>query len=150
MNSSIYRYAAGVAVIALLAGCAGRYGALPVQTTPSSSRADVSALVFPDGCSDPKTLKACLKAGASHRLGITLTCHLGTVTASCGKVTWSTKTSNKLLKGRFKPNPGNPTVETITAAKTIEVGHYSQEITAVCTGVPGCGAKIKALIWIVK
>lgn len=154
------RHVAGAAAaILLLAGCSGSRslpsaGALaqPFAAAPVGSHTTLGAspMVVPDGCSDPAKLKVCLRQGGSFRLKINLTCHLGSQSASCGTVKWKTQVSNKLIKAAFKPDPGNPTTETIMALKNIKPGHYTQTITATCTGVPNCGAKDKGLIWVTK
>jgi hypothetical protein len=79
-----------------------------------------------------------------------LTCTHNSVTVPCGKVRWSAKTSNPGLKGVFKPNPGNPSTETITASRRMKVGHYRQLIVARCTAFKGCIEKGKGLIWVIK
>ena len=146
------------AIVALLAGCTSRSGMLPSQSSQPASAGGrftvvanaAASLAQPDACSDPKKLKVCLKPGGTYHLGLTLSCYLGTQEASCGTTKWSTKIVNKLIKGKFKPNPGDPTKETVTAAKSIKLGHYTQEITVTCTGVPSCDYTSKGSIWIIK
>jgi hypothetical protein len=84
-------------------------------------------------CLHPKFPLVCVKQGHSSTLGIKVTCKRGSKVISCGKVQWFTKMSNSGLKGSFKPNPGNPTKETVTASKTIKVGHYSQLLNVKCS-----------------
>ncbi len=151
MTSTPCRGTIGILIATLLAGCTGHPAMLPSDTTASSSAVTAASLgMSPDACSDPAKLKVCLKPGGTYKLQLTLTCKIGTQSASCGTTTWSTKTSNKLLGGKFKPNPGDPTTETVTAAKTIKIGHYSQTISVSCTGVPNCNYKSNGAIWIVK
>jgi hypothetical protein len=103
----------------------------------------------PDACTDPKILKVCVRPGGSAKLGIKLTCHSSGVTVPCGKVRWSTRMSHAGLAGTFKPDPGNPTTETVTATKSTKVGHYFQTITARCTGVPSCVVHGKGAVWVI-
>ena len=141
-----------VLAVAMLAGCSGRSALVPAQPAqPALGAAAIEgshAPITPDACSNPQKLKICLKPGGSYKLKLTLTCYIGTQHASCGTVTWKTKMSNKLLTGKFKPNPANPTTETVTAAKSIKTGHYTQSINASCTGVPNCNYTSKGMIWV--
>jgi hypothetical protein len=140
-----------LAAAALLAGCAGQSASLPAQNLQPAPGVIVGTsgeAALPDACSDPQKLKVCVKPGGTYKLKLSLTCRLGTQYASCGTVTWSKTISSKLLGAKFAPNPGNPTVETITASKTIKVGHYTQVITSKCTGVPDCDYSSKGMIWV--
>jgi hypothetical protein len=92
----------------------------------------------------------CVKQGGSSRLGIEVTCHRGTTKIDCGTVHWSTKPSNAGLKASFKPNPGNPAYETVTATKTIKVGSYYQLISTTCSLVPNCPKDAKLPIDVEK
>lgn len=148
-----FRRTCGVLIaVAMLAGCSSRSALVPDQTTqPALGAVTIGGsyvLVSPDACSNPQKLKICLKPGGTYKLKLTLTCYIGTQMASCGTVTWKTKTSNKLLTAKFKPNPANPTTETVTAAKSIKTGHYTQSINASCTGVPNCNYTSKGMIWV--
>jgi hypothetical protein len=104
---------------------------------------------LPDACTNPKILKVCVRPGGSAKLGIKLTCHSGTLSVPCGKVRWSTKMSHAGLAGTFKPDPGNPTTETVTATKSTKLGHYYQTVTARCTGVPSCVVHGKGAVWVI-
>jgi hypothetical protein len=55
------------------------------------------------------------------------------------------------LAATYKPNPGNPTVETIAAAKMAKLGHYTQIVHAHCTvpGVPRCDKDYFFEIWVI-
>lgn len=146
-----HRYLAGVtAGILLIAGCSsGRSLPTAVDGTglAQSSHATVNMTltggatvenVQSNGCNSKK-LEVCVKPGGKAILGIKLQCSTASgKTISCGKVHWSTKMSNSGLKGSFKPNPGNPTKETVTASKTIKVGRYHQTVTAKCSLSAGC------------
>ncbi len=103
-----------------LTGLSGEAGALPESDNSNP-------------CLHPKFPLICVKQGHSSTLGIKVTCKRGSKVISCGKVQWFTKMSNSGLKGSFKPNPGNPTKETVTASKTIKVGHYSQLLNVKCS-----------------
>ncbi|MGA8533209.1 MAG: hypothetical protein WB615_03755, partial [Candidatus Tumulicola sp.] len=83
-------------------------------------------------CKNPQFPLICVKKGHSATLGIKVTCTKGSKNISCGSIKWSTVTNNKGLTASFKPNPGNPTTETVHASSTIPVGHYSQSLTAKC------------------
>jgi len=98
----------------------------------------------------PKFPLVCVKQGHTGPLSIKVTCMKGTKKVSCGSVRWSSKTSDKGLKWSFKPNPGNPTTETVTASKTIKPGSYSQSLTAKCSKVPGCPKDYNAPIDVLK
>jgi hypothetical protein len=151
MNAWSGRAFGALIAAALLAGCSGHSALMPsAQTFGDAAIIGGTKGFAPDACSDPSKLKVCIKPGGTYKLKITLTCKIGTQSASCGTVTWTTKMSNKSIKGKFKPNPGNPTTETITAAQSTKIGHYSQEVNAKCTGVPGCNFSQKGLIWIIK
>jgi hypothetical protein len=84
-------------------------------------------------CLHPKFPLICVKQGHSSQLKIQVTCKRGSQKISCGKVQWSTKVSNPGLKASFKPNPGNPTTETVTASKTIKPAHYYQLLSVKCS-----------------
>jgi len=162
LNSGTGRYlAAAIAGLVFIAGCSSGRPLPNAQSGPGLSpssqlttKLTVSGMAsdafVSDACSDPAKLKICLRAGSSAKLKITLTCKNGSFTVPCGKVRWSAKTSNPGLKGFFRPNPGNPSTETITASRTIKVGHYHQTITARCTAFKGCIEKGKGLIWVIK
>jgi hypothetical protein len=155
------RYAVGAAAaILLLAGCSGSRSlpstgaglAQPFAAAPVGAHATLNAspMMVPDACSDPAKLKVCIAQGGTYHLKLALTCHLGSQSASCGTVTWKTHVSNGLIKAKFKPDPGNPTVETIMALKAIKLGHYTQTISITCTGVPNCSSMSKGQIWVIK
>ncbi len=159
LNRGARPYLLGIAAgILCIAGCSGGRP-LPMAgagsaLAPSSHATLITGVepegVVPDACSNPKKFKVCLKPGGSAKLGIKLVCSTtGSGTVSCGKVHWSTKMSNKGLKGTFKPNPGNPTKETITASKTIKKGHYKQTFTAKCTGIPSCVETGTGQVWVI-
>jgi hypothetical protein len=157
LNRGAYPYLLALAAgVSIIAGCSsGR--SLPsaggAGLTPSSYVTATLTItggdVMPDGCSNPAKLKICLKPGTHAVLGIKLTCHHSSASVPCGKVHWSTKMSNSLLAGVFKPNPGNPTKETITASKKIKLGHYHQDITARCTAFKPCVTHGKGAIWVI-
>ncbi|HEY6325371.1 MAG TPA: hypothetical protein VIW73_02500 [Candidatus Cybelea sp.] len=143
-------FLAGVAGgVLFVAGCSsGR--SLP-GTGPSYGVSGMALEGFvPDVCTNPKIFKVCVKPGGSGKLGLKLTCrnHNGG-RVPCGKVHWSTKMSHAGLTGAFQPNPGNPTVETVTATKSTPKGHYSQAITVTCTGVPSCVVYQKGAVWVI-
>lgn len=155
-------YLASVAVGALLiAGCSsggslpnGGTGSGPAPSARTTTGFGISGVApqgfVPNACTNPKLLKVCVKPGGSAKLGIKLTCrnHSGSK-VPCGHVRWSTRMSHAGLGGTFKPNPGNPTVETVTATKSTKLGHYSQTITARCTGVPSCVVQGKGAVWVI-
>jgi hypothetical protein len=151
-NRTLTTFVGGLVAAGFLAGCSGRSALLPIQTAQTTQAAiagDTAEHLFaPDACSNPQKLKICLKPGGTYKLQITLKCYLGTQQAGCGTTTWSTKLSNKLLHAKFK-NPADPTTETVTASKTIKLGHYSQAITVKCTGVPNCLFHAKGAIWVI-
>ncbi len=159
LNRSARPYLLGIAAgILCIAGCSGGRP-LPMAGTgsglaPSSHVTLVTGIepegAVPDTCSNPKKFKVCVKPGGHYVLGLTLTCStISGGTESCGKVHWSTKMSHSGLKGTFKPDPGNPTKETISASKTIKLGHYHQTITAKCSLSSGCVFSQKAQIWVI-
>jgi hypothetical protein len=162
LNGGTGRYlAAAIAGLVFVAGCSsgrslpnaqsGPALAMPSQqTTKLTVSGMTSDTVVSDACSDPAKLKICLRAGGSYKLKITLTCTHYSVSVPCGTVHWFAKTSNLGLKGSFRPDPGNPTTETVTASRKIKVGHYDQIITAKCTAFKGCVEKGKGLIWVIK
>ena len=152
--------------VALLAACS-QSGSLPspgslAQTPANVNNAGVVAQFEPAGgeaqavaepnSSPPcKTFpNICVKQGGTGTLGIKVTCKRNNKPVKCGSVRWFTKTSNTGLKWSFKPNPGNPTTETITASKTIKVGQYSQSISAKCSNVPNCPKAFPAAIYVLK
>jgi hypothetical protein len=138
--------------VLFFAACSGGQP-LPNAQTPTQSVTAIgmaSGPMLPATCTDPKEIKVCLEAGTSAKLPIRLICKKNSGKVSCGKVTWTTKMSNKELTAKFSPNPGNPTTETITASKSIEVGHYTQAIVAKCTFVPECVDHLMGDVWIVK
>ncbi len=152
-------YLAGVAVgVIFAAGCSSG-GSVPsagpglapsARTTAEFGVTGTAPDGFvPDGCTKPKMLKVCVKPGGSVKLGIKLTCHRNGKVVKCGHVRWSTKMSHSGLKGTFKPDPGNPTTETVTATKSTPKGHYSQTITARCTGVPSCVVHGTGAVWVI-
>ena len=99
-------------------------------------------------CKHPQFPTVCVKQGHSATLGIEITCTKNGKPAKCGTVTWSTKTSDERLTWSFVPNPGNPTTETIHAAKTLPVGKYSQSISTKCSNVPDCPKAYVAPIYV--
>ncbi len=159
LDRGVRPYLAGIAAgVLLIAGCSsGRSlpsagpgsGLAPSSHTAAGFSGMAPEGFVPDACTDPKILKVCVRPGGSAKLGIKLTCHSGTVTVPCGKVRWSTKMSHAGLKGSFKPDPGNPTTETVTATKSTKRGHYHQTITARCTGVPSCVVHGKGAVWVI-
>jgi hypothetical protein len=155
------RYLAGATAGALLVtGCSSGQSLPSVGGEPGpaqSARMSASLMVkgsapegfVNDACTDPGKFKVCLSPGGSVQLGIKLTCHRGTRVIHCGHVSWSTTMSHAGLAGSFKPNPGNPTNETVTAAKSVKLGHYYQKITAKCTAFPNCGITGKGAVWVI-
>lgn len=148
------------AAILLIAGCSsgrslpsagGGAGVAPsTQVTATLTVTGVAPEgVVSDTCTNPVKFKVCLPPGGKGVLGIKLTCTKSSVTVSCGKVRWSTKMSNSGLKGSFKPNPGNPTKETVTASKSVKKGHYHQIFTAKCTAFPSCVEHGKGAVWVI-
>ena len=99
-------------------------------------------------CKHPQFPTICVRRGRSATLGIEITCTKSGKTVQCGTVTWSAKTSNKGLTWSFSPNPGNPTTETIHAAKTLRLGQYSQSISTKCSNVPDCPKDYLAPIYV--
>jgi hypothetical protein len=142
-------FLAGVAAgVLCIAGCSsGR--SLPSTGAASGVSVEASEGFVPNVCTNPKIFKVCVKPGGSGKLGLKLTCHHSGGTVPCGKVRWSTKMGHAGLKGTFKPNPGNPTVETVTATKSTPKGHYSQTITVTCTGVPSCVVSQRGAVWVI-
>lgn len=161
-NRAARPYLAGVAVgVLLIAGCSGGRS-LPSTgagsgLAPSSRTAagfSVTGMApegfVPDACTNPKILKVCVRPGGSAKLGIKLTCHNGSSRViPCGKVHWSTKMSHAGLAGSFKPDPGNPTAETVTATKSTKIGHYSQRISFKCSAFPSCMGSQKGAVWVI-
>jgi len=154
------RYLAGLAAgIVFIAGCSSGQsvpsggpgsGLAPSSNTAAFSMSGMPPQGFaPDTCTKPKILKVCLRPGGSVKLGLKLTCHKHSVTVSCGKVTWATKMSHAGLKGTFKPNPGNPTIETVTATKSTPKGHYSQTISYRCSALKDCKGSAKGAVWVI-
>ncbi|MGA8475550.1 MAG: hypothetical protein WB681_10800 [Candidatus Cybelea sp.] len=162
LNGRTGRYlAAAIAGLVFVAGCSSgrplpnaQSGPALAASSQSTAQMTVSGMrsdaIAPDACSDPAKLKICLRAGTSAKLKITLTCTHYSQSVPCGTVHWFTKTSNLGLKGSFRPDPGNPTTETITASRKIKVGHYYQTITAKCSAFKGCVTKGKGAIWVIK
>lgn len=99
-------------------------------------------------CKHPQFPTICVKQGRSSTLGIRITCTRSGKPVECGTVTWSTKTSDKRLTWSFAPNPGNPTTETVHAARSLPPGQYSQSITATCSKVPNCPKDYSAAIYV--
>lgn len=155
-----------VAVAALLAGCSQSASlpsaGSPAQLQPQAGSAGVDAQFEPAGAqaeavSEPNSSppckafpNVCVKQGGTGTLSIRVTCKRNNKPIKCGSVRWFTKTSNTGLKWSFKPNPGNPTTETIAASKTIKVGKYSQSISAKCSNVPNCPKGYVAAIYVLK
>lgn len=155
-----------VAVAALLAACsqsgslpsAGSAAQTPVQVNDAGAAgqfepagAQAQAVAEPNSSPPCKTFpNICVKQGGTGTLGIKVTCKRNNKPIRCGSVRWFTKTSNTGLKWSFKPNPGNPTTETIAASKTIKVGQYSQSISAKCSNVPNCPKGVAAAIYVLK
>ncbi len=155
-NVGSARYALGIAVLSLLvAGCSGA-GTVPSaganltgQWSPSMPDSSAAQGVLSGASTEPEAVPAetensnpclhpkfpliCVKQGHSSQLKIQVTCKRNSKKISCGKVQWSTKMSNPGLKGSFKPNPGNPTTETVTASKTIKPAHYYQLLSVKCS-----------------
>jgi hypothetical protein len=161
LNRGARPYLAGVAAgVLLVAGCSGG-GSVPSSgagsgLAPSSQTAaglSVSGTApegfVPDACTNPKILKVCVKPGGSGKLGIKLTCKKSSVSVPCGTVHWSTKMSHAGLKGTFKPDPGNPTVETVTATRSTPKGHYSQTISYKCSAFKKCKGSGKGAVWVI-
>lgn len=172
LDARLSHYALGVVAAAtLLAGCSGGNSLPPSgQTTnvgsaihqpaqPSGQlQSTVSASGFPaaaaiefvgnDKCNVFPLI--CVKRGHSASMGIKVACHRGSQPVKCGKVTWSSKIANRGLKWSFKPNPGNPTVETIHASSSIKLGTYLQYISSKCSRVPQCPKGVKATIKVVQ
>lgn len=149
LNRGARPYLLGIAAgILCIAGCSGGRP-LPMAGTTLVTGIQPEGIV-PDTCSNPKKFKVCVKPGGHYVLGLTLTCSTtGGGTESCGKVRWSTKMSHVGLKGTFKPDPGNPTKETISASKTIKLGHYHQIIKAKCSIAPSCVFSQRAQVWVI-
>jgi hypothetical protein len=137
-----------LALLFLLPGCSIAQTLPQSEVPPRLNLTGASNEIFPTTCTDPKILKVCVKPGDSAKLGVELTCTRGGKKVTCGRVMWSTKASNAGLKGKFNPNPGNPTIETVSASRTIKKGHYSQVITARC-GVPSCPKQATGAIWVI-
>ncbi len=158
-----YHFAAAAALAASLASACAHTSTLPFAGTGGASNARVSAHIEPandfvppriDGadaapCRHPQFPTVCVKRGHSATLGIKITCTRNGNPVACGTVTWSAKPSNKGLTASFEPNPGNPTTETIHAAKTLRLGKYSQSITTKCSNVPDCPKDYLAPIYVV-
>jgi hypothetical protein len=149
-NSSLWRAAAIAAAVAI-AGCSANGGVPAVSGVGAGATQSIHVQLInegmaPDSCSIPSQFKVCVKPGGAYKLKLTLTCNSG----SCGTVKWSTKMSYAQLKGTFKPNPGNPTTETISATKTAKVGHYTQTLTAKCSLAPSCVFHQKGQVWVIK
>jgi hypothetical protein len=144
-------FSRGFALIAVagIALSACSRGSLPVASTEALSAAndtfapsgitlhgndyDLSILAT-NPCKHPANGLLCVEQGHSAKLKATLTCKTSTgVPVSCGSVHWGVKTSNKGLKASFKPNPGNPTYETVKASKKTKPGNYSQTIYWKCS-----------------
>ncbi len=160
-----YHFAAAALAASLASACA-HTGSLPFAGTGGTNapaNARVTAHIEPasdfvpprsDGadaapCRHPQFPVVCVKRGHSATLGIKITCTRNGNPVACGTVTWSTKPSNKGLTASFEPNPGNPTTETIHAAKTLRLGKYSQSITTKCSNVPDCPKDYLAPIYVV-
>jgi len=135
-------FAAGCSANSSLPFSGGSVGSAITGITPS--------VVSLSSCTNPKKVKVCVPQGGSAPLKIKLICHKQSGSVPCGKVKWSTKTSNSGLTASFKPNPGNPTTETVTASKTIKPGNYTQAITADCSFAPHCVAHISGQIVVLK
>lgn len=162
LNRGALPYLGGVAVgVLLIAGCSSG-GSLPnsgagsglapsSRTTTGVSISGTAANgVMPDACTDPKTLKVCVRPGGSAKLGVKLTCRNGSSrVVPCGRVHWSTRMSHAGLAGSFKPDPGNPSVETVTATKSTKLGHYSQTIRFKCSAFPSCAGSQKGAVWVI-
>ncbi len=152
---SFSRYALAAAASIAITGCSSGFRSLPMvlQQSPESAmtgvstplsvsieRGDDALTIFAkNACKKPQFPLICVKQGGKGTLSIKLTCKKGNVPVSCGTVHWKTKTNNKGLKGSFKPDPGNPTKETIKASKTIKPGNYMQTITFTCSACSSAG-----------
>jgi hypothetical protein len=125
-------------------------GALSAQIVAANDRTPEAVGGADAGtpCKHPQFPTICVRRGHSATLGIEITCTKGGKTVKCGTVTWSAKTSDERLTWSFVPNPGNPTVETIRAAKTIPTGEYSQSISTKCSNVPDCPKDYVAPIYV--
>ena len=138
-------YAFSAAVALLLAGCAhsGSLPSAPSQSLPDMNSVGVTAafagpVTADNGAACPKDT-VCVKQGGSGSIKWTLTCTTSSgVTVSCKKVTWKTKITQAGLTASFKPNPGNPSVETVKAAKSVKPGTYTQFISFKCTASKTC------------
>jgi hypothetical protein len=170
LTARFSHWALGMAAAsALLAGCSGANSLpsgrqpanvqpaihqpaqqLPVRASLSASQLSAGAieLIGNDKCNVFPLI--CVRRGHSASMGIKVTCSRGSQPVKCGKVTWSSKIANRGLKWSFKPNPGNPTVETIHASSSIKLGTYLQYISAKCSRVPSCPKGVKATIKVVQ
>lgn len=162
---SFSRYALAATACIAIAGCSNGFRSLPMTSEQSPQSAmtrvatpitasiervgDALTIFATSACKKPTFPLICVNQGGKGTLSIKLTCKKGTVPVSCGTVDWKTKTNNKGLKGSFKPDPGNPTKETITASPTIKPGNYKQTIAFTCSACTSAG-KQSAPITVLK
>ena len=99
---------------------------LNASTSPASERAP--ALIPDNAC----TFK--VKPGGTNKCTHTITCGSRGTTKSCGTVRWSTKFSIAGLSGKFSPNPGDPSTQTISCKKSVKPGQYTNTITLRASG----------------
>lgn len=150
------RYHLTIALAATFASACSQSGPLPGPIAGASAHIEAANGSTPQAvegtgtpCRHPQFPTICVRRGHSATLGIKITCTKGGKTVKCGTVTWSAKTSDERLTWSFSPNPGNPTTETIHAAKTIPLGKYSQSIDTTCSNVPDCPKDYAAPIYVV-
>jgi hypothetical protein len=122
----------------------------PAVSTTSAHQTNSGISTFAaNPCANPKFPVVCVQQGQYGQLSIQETC--GKTRAACGKVKWTTKTSNKGLTAYFQPNPGDPTTEIVDAFITMKVGKYSQTIKIDCSKNKNCiKYPLKATIYVTK
>jgi hypothetical protein len=144
---SFSRYALAAAASVAIAGCSSGFRSLPMSSEQSPQSAMNSGfapvIISFEPADDAWTAFAtssckypvvCVKQGGKGTLSIKAACYnKQQIRVACGTVHWTTKTSNNELKGSFKPDPGNPTKETVTASRTIKPGNYTQTLTVTCS-----------------